>query len=95
MQIFLTFCFEFYNYREKMPQLSEWCEAKRPNKIAPNSQMPQKCRTIYHKNADFRNLRSKIIKKFGVKTQKSSELFAYVRKKQYLCGEFLIEAHTC
>ena len=34
------------------------------------------------------NLRSEIIKKFGVRSQKSSELFAYVKKFLYLCTRF-------
>ena len=67
----------------KMRQIPKWIFAKLPNKIAPNDRKSMTQTLI------LKNHRSKIIKKFGVKTQKSSELFAYVRKKQYLCGEFL------
>ena len=64
-----------------------------PNKNASNDRKSMTKTPIETqlKHRFKKNHRSKIVKKFGVKTQKSSELFAYIRKKQYLCGEFLKE----
>ena len=33
-------------------------------------------------------IRSEIIKKFGIKLQKSSELFAHIKFLLYLCSDF-------